>query len=266
MLAPSDDDRMAILPRQFLDGPMGVMDQRTGRFQHAQPAFPQRQKCFVRRAVRGDHDRRRSHVLHAVFHAQAAGAQARQHGLVVRQFAQNGQRRRTVRARARSMASRTPKHMPRCAARMIFKARGAAAGFLRIHFASQSNPTALREKCSIFLAFIFFALGTGGKRSAPSPSVGRERRRAVTFSGEIEPRLERSLALPLRAIRNLQSAICNRVTARRSLALPWGRNRCGLFSFSAAPAPRFPPADQCRRERPSAPPASARRCVSGRDP
>ena len=96
MVALADDDGVKILPDQGFDSAMGVMHKGTGRFQHTQPALLERLQGLLRRAVGGDHDRRRDHVPDPVFDADAAGAQSGQHRFVMHQIAQNGQGRGAV--------------------------------------------------------------------------------------------------------------------------------------------------------------------------
>ena len=99
---------------------MRRMHQRTGRLQHVQAASARFVDCVFRSAVGRDHDCSRAHVGGLLRQADAPRAQFRQHGFVMDEVAQYGERLLFRGFQRQCDGVFTPKHMPRCSARMIF--------------------------------------------------------------------------------------------------------------------------------------------------
>ena len=84
MIAVADERR---------DRPVRDVDERAGRLDDIQAERPRVRQRPLRRAVGGDHDALRPHLRGLVRDGDAPGAQVFQHGRVVHQVAENGERR-----------------------------------------------------------------------------------------------------------------------------------------------------------------------------
>ena len=90
----------------------------------ASRTFSPRARVCVERAfgsaVRRDHHRLRGHLFGLLLDHHPLGLQCGQNVFVMDQVAENRQRLAARGFNASAMASLTPKHIPRCSARMIF--------------------------------------------------------------------------------------------------------------------------------------------------
>jgi hypothetical protein len=83
---------MKVVPHQFAEGAVRVMDQRTGRFHDLQTLRPRMFQRQFRSAVRGNHYGFGFDSRDFFFHMDAAGAQIGKDRLVMRQFSENRDR------------------------------------------------------------------------------------------------------------------------------------------------------------------------------
>ena len=92
MVTLADDDRVKPLAHHLFQAAVSQVNQRTRRFDHLQPAIPDFSQLAIRSAMRGDHHQRRGHGGRLAPKLDALRPQPGQHGFVVDQVAEDGQR------------------------------------------------------------------------------------------------------------------------------------------------------------------------------
>ena len=120
MPAFANNDWMKALTNQFHDAPMRHTDQRARRFQDIQPACSCLAQSALRSPMRRNHNGLRRYAPHVLLNANSPRLQLRQHRFVVNQIPRMVRGLLRAVTFANAMASLTPKHIPKCSARMIF--------------------------------------------------------------------------------------------------------------------------------------------------